>query len=239
MAIQVIKKSLFVNQTVFTLKELLQCTLSEKRSAIHQIQVEGHYQRSFFEVDEEVFEPLPDLYTHQQINEFTEKQVNEALKIVFNRLIAHEESLIVKTERLHIPIGKEIYQVSRKLKFSGEFRLSKGKLLGFVESIGNWNDFNVNNVKLTINFLHVNAPRKNYGKNNYSTGELNHQWSIKDDYIFMDFDYNRKEAVHEIETWFKTVQHHVKELSKADSVRLQVDDADDGASYVRLVLWWD
>jgi len=223
-----------------TLEELLQFSTDEKRDTIHSLQVHGHYFHHFQDIDHDVFEPLPDLYTYQQIkNEFNEIQVDEALKDVFNRLRKHEQTLRIKTEELHFQLGKEIFEARRKLKFNGEFVLSKGQLLGFVLCIGNWNDFNVLNVHRTINFLHNDAPRKNFGDNNPNTGQLNHKWSIQDDFIFMDFGYNFEKEAKDIEAWFKTIKYRVEQLSKADSVRLAVEDAGHGGFMVRLVLWWD
>ena len=39
--------------------ELLQFDLSAKRTTLHHMQVSGQYCRDFYEVDRDVFEPLP------------------------------------------------------------------------------------------------------------------------------------------------------------------------------------
>lgn len=235
-------KGLITNGNInpsLSLDELLQFDLPEKRTAIHYLQVNAQYQHNYNEIDKDVFESLPYMYTYEQITKtFSEPEVDEALKAAYTRLSAHIQLLKTKTEEYHYKLGKEIYEATEKLKFNGELELSKGQLLGFITGIGNWNDFNVGKVSEAIEYLHENAPRMNCGVNNCNTGLLNHKWSIQSDYIFMNFGFNYEPAVKEIEQWFKSVSH-VRTMSNADSFHLQVDDVAGGGFYVRVVLWWD
>ncbi|MCS3801091.1 hypothetical protein [Niastella sp. OAS944] len=227
----------FINPSL-SLAELLQFDVESKRLAIDRIQVWGRHSPYNNDIDRDLFEPLTDYYSYDQLNSLTtEDQIDEALKTVFTRLVEHHQQMIIKTDAHHYELGVQIYVASKQLKFSGELYLTKGQLLGFIAVRHHSNDFDVTKVSRAINFLHNSAPRKNYGINNSNTGQIMHKWSMESDYIYMRFEYCHEQQLKAIQLWFEQVKH-VQQSSNAYTFRLQIDALPDGAFNIRLVMWW-
>lgn len=226
-----------INKTL-TLEELLQFDIEHKHTAIRYLGTAGEYAHSFEEIDGNVFTALPPLYEYQQIQEFNNEQANEALTIVYNRLNEHHELMKQKSHALHIELGKKIHGAQSELKFTGEFNLTFGQALGFVSAAGNWNDFKVSKVHHLLKKLHDRAPRVNFGVNNPNTGRIWHTWSIKSDYILMNFGYTDERGVKILEEWFKTVKY-LQNLANVDSFKLNIESYENDGFEVSLVMWWD
>lgn len=242
MSKQINGKELIVNgclNKTLTLTELLGFDFEAKRTAVHYLQVGGEYRHHHPEIDADIFEPLKPLYDYKQLHAFTEVELNLALKDVYDRVQLHLKKMLALSEVYHYRLGRDIHEAAKKLKFRGEFELTKAQLKGFVSAIGNWNDFHTERVKQVIDKLHETAPRMNYGVNNPNTGYIKHKWSIQNgEYICLYYEYCYEAEIMEINKWFKSVQG-LKETCKADSFRLQVDEIDKNGFSARLVMWWD
>ncbi len=231
-----------INATL-TIDELLQFNEDNKRTALRYFQIEGQYRQINSEIDSSVFKPMQELYTYETLMQLSGSELDLALTKVYNNLQQHEAQLQVATNRLHYDLGKKIHAATIDLKFSGELKLTKGQLLGFIDAIGNWNDFRANKVAKAINYLHASAPRVNYGNNNPNTGRLWHEWCIAGDSIYMKFGLCNSEALATIKNWFNTITN-VKSMAGADSFELHVQEiqneySKDQCYIVTVELWWD
>jgi len=224
-----------------SLDELLQFDAGRKTSFIHSMQVSGQYNNSF-SVLPEVFFKMDPIYTWPEIQELlkgSESELNEALTKVYNKRSNHRAALLSAENDYYYKLGLMTREKLKEVKINGEFEMPLHQLIGYIESGGNWNDFNTARVNQSLKLIDKTFPRRNYGANNCNTGTRQHVFTTMNDYIFLKVSYcNSSELARFIE-WFEQYKNEIAKINKCDSIRYESNEFEHDGRDFTLVMWWD
>lgn len=223
-----------------TYDEFKSLDFEAKRRYLWYMLVSMEFANSFPEVDHRVFEhsPIKGKFTY---NDLTEENVDELFNEIRREHVAHTNRLLNKTANLHFEHGKKIHEAQKEYGFGGVMELTMNKMQGYIKAIGSWNDYSASDVSAAVAKLHALAPRIDYGVNNPNTGGLLHKWKSvhSGEYLMMEFDFINAKDLERVKEFYKEHWQPKGRAIKADSIRFEEVDHQNGYFGIELIMWWD
>ncbi len=213
-----------------------------KKDVVWGLQCSLEYASNFHGVDREVFQKVRRLV--DQHADITIDNVDDLYDLMVVETKIHTKNMLKATYDYHNSLGRKIQQQQKELGFSGFLEMSPGKLCGYIEEYGSWNNFDPVLVGDVIMELEGSVPTKDYGINNPNTGAPFHKWKINSDYLIMSFGYVSEKDLERIESYYLKQWGVLGRKAKADSIRIEKNSLGNwfgNGEYfdVELVMWWD
>ncbi len=226
--------------TSLTVDELICFDVATKIRLIHSLQVSGEFLHSYQGVKGEAFTKLEKIYEIDDlIEKATEQEINFAIYKLVSRFKAHEAEMQKLTAKIDFKRGEMICDFFKTNHIKAETHFNVNELCGYIQGIGQWNEFEPAKIIPILQLFDKTFPRKDYGINNPNTGALCHSFSIKNDYIFLNVDYCNSNQLEAFKTWYNDVATRNQKKLQADSMRIEIGEFGNNAHSFTLVMWWD
>lgn len=216
-------------------EEMLAFDFETKKTLAWYLIVSLNFAHSFRDISHKVFSEAPQIYTHDMITEAT---VDDILVNARTQFQQRHKQLLELTSNLYYQYGKHIHAALKEYGFSGFLRMDARKLVGYIHATGSWNEFNHIEIAEAVRELDQLAPTF-YMRNNPNNGQKKHTWTTCGDYITMLFEYLGKEDREKYLTFYKDHFQRIGHRVKADSIRFELTELNDGACSLELIMWWD
>jgi hypothetical protein len=219
-----------------TEEQMLEFDFDCKKRMVWNLIVSMGSAHNFRNVDPKVYKKLSFDYMYEGISEDNADHVLIDVRKLFND---NHAAMLKLTEDLYFEQGQQIFKVQRELGFSGFLRMDFRKLMGYVTSMGNWNDFNGKRVAQAIKHLDSMVPKFSM-PNNCNNGNSLHQWFMQSDYITMKLDYLSETDKDKYLRFYKEHWEPTARNIQADSVRYELEFDNESKRYtLEMIYWWD
>lgn len=193
----------------------------------------------------------------KDLETFTEKHGDlnglESHWKAYNYLVLKHNGRVAELQREQ---GRNFNKATRACQVGGTFEMDAEQLIGYLEPMGSWNDFDYPKIKSAIRTVESHAPRQKYGVNNPNTGLKDHKWGVVRGgatiFFYTGFiGMNGEKKVEQWNDFEKTVLRPIFKDCKVDEYDFEIEYVEalkqaDGSDGVprwpykgTLRLWWD
>ena len=206
---------------------------------LRRVLVSMEFANSFHDIERSVFFKPETKFRHDDL-QAEGVDLDSLFTEITGAFYSHQKRLESLSGERRYAMGQNFWHAQKEFGMGGMIETDFSRAQGYISAIGNWNDFNVSSVNHAIRMVEAKAPRQDYGANNPNTGRKMHKWKVtpNGEYVMLVYDFIDKKTKERIEEFFATWQT-IGKGTKADSIRIEIEDHGNGYYEVELYWWWD
>jgi hypothetical protein len=212
------------------------------REAIYGLQLEmQHPTRYAAFVDARCFVPIEPTLSYPELRDMDQQELVDALKDLRRQQAREYQQALEATYSLHYAEGREFYRCCRHFSVTGYFRLTVGKVAGWISEKGGFAGFNESRTASLCDALRLISHRIPDQDDAFNVGHT--EWSVEDNTVYLT---QRCAETAELARWQRFFDLHVLPRERQLGTDLLVLDVSENfraegqppAYVVRVVMQW-